>query len=512
MIPWTTSRETLKRPASRPSSSLSSVERKACLATPVGTAWLLSRGRYVVARHLLLLNLYLVALAMRRIERLLILMPPRHGKSETTSLWFSTWYLHRFPRHMIRLASYGAEYASELGGKVRDRVREHGRALGLQIRKDASDNWTLTTGGGMTTAGMGGPLTGRGADLFLIDDPIKNDKEARSQGIRDDHWEWLTSTAISRLEPGGVMGVIMTHWHHDDIAGRLLAGKMGGEPWTILRLPAIADADEPTWPVGLGRARGEPLWPERFGRRALALRRASMSTYWWSALYQQQPQQDEGTIFKRAWFRYFQVRSAAAGDVYRLFAVDGTWRDVPAWVGFRFATVDVAASQQTTADYFVTAIWHAIPNPTSVLYPYDLLLIHVYRDRLEGPDQQAALLTLWREFGLQRVHIESSGYQLSLVQTAMRDGLPAEPLSAHKDKIARAMDASPMVKFGQVYHRHGAPWLAQWEDELVKFPTGAHDDQVDTLAYAVKVVTAMGGPVGDLLDAGDADVTIPSRF
>lgn len=511
-----TSPPTRRPPDSPPSFSLSSVERKACLATPVGMAWLLTKGRYQLARHLLLLNLWLMALESRRIERLLILMPPRHGKTETTSRWFPFWYLARHRDHMVRLVSYGAEYASELGGKAKDLVTEYGPSLGLTLRRTANDNWSLAgTGGGMSTAGIGGPLTGRGANLLLIDDPIKNDKEARSQGIRDDHWEWLSSTAITRLEPGGVVGIILTHWHFDDIAGRIQAGKMGGEKWHVLRLPALAEADEPAWPHGLGRRAGEALWPARYPRRRLLMRQASMSAYWWAALFQQKPQQDEGVILKRAWFQYFAV---VPGEKYRLFLHDGTFRDVVQAAGFKFATVDVATSTKTQADYFVIAIWHALPNPNEdrTLYPYDLVLLDVWRDHWDGPEQQAKLKAAWRQFQLQSVGIESVGYQLSLIQHAMRDGVPAEEVKVNKDKVARAMDASPMVKAGHVFFQRGAPYLAEWESELLQFPNARHDDQVDTLSAAVAKVLAFAGAGADSQDSGeregDDQMDVPEVF
>lgn len=504
---WTRSPATPTPPASRPSSSLSSVERRALLGTPAGQAWLLSKGRYQIAPHILLLNLWLMALATRRITRAIFLMPPRHGKTELVSRWFPLWYLRRFPQHWIRLVSYGAEYAAELGGKARDLVLEHGPTLGLRLRKDAADNWSLASGGGLSTAGAGGVLTGLGANLLLIDDPIKNDEEARSKTVRDKQWEWLQATALTRLEPGGVVGLVMTHWHYDDLAGRLTSGQMGGEPWHVLRLPALATKDEPAWPQGLGRRLGEPLWPGRFDRRALELRRAAMSAYWWSALYQQRPQQDEGTVFKRVWFRYF---TQPRPDTYRLFRPDGSFRDVPAFAGVRFATVDLAASQKTQADYFVIGVWHAIPNERGALYPYDLLLLDVWRDRIEAPDQVHCLRRVHQQHRLVYLGIEKQGYQLSMVQTAVRHGLPARELSADRDKIARAMSASPMLEQGQVYFLQGAPWLAKFESELVQFPSSAKDDQVDVLSYAVDQVAKMGS--WQNLEASGDEPGLPERF
>jgi predicted phage terminase large subunit-like protein len=448
-----------------------------------------------------------MALESRRIERAIFLMPPRHGKTQLVSLWFPFWYLRRHPTHWVRLVSYGAEYASELGGKARDLVTEHGASFGMTLRKNASDHWSLALGGGLSTAGAGGVLTGLGADLLVIDDPIKNDEEARSKTIRDKQWDWLQATALTRLEPGGVVALVMTHWHYDDLAGRLTSGQMGGEPWHVLRLPAIATAQEPAWPDGLGRAASEALWPTRYSARTLGLRRAAMSAYWFSALYQQRPQQDEGTIFKRAWFRYFSQPDART---YRLYRPDGTSRDAPTVAGFKFATVDLAVSQRTQADYFVIGIWHALPNTRGPLYAYDLVLLDVVREHLEAPDQLSQLRLAHTRYGLSFLAIEKAGYQLALVQTARRAGLPARELVAKGDKVARAMSASPMLEQGQVYFPLSAPWGATFEQELIQFPSARHDDQVDVVSYAVALVAAMGS--SENLEASGDEPGLPSVF
>lgn len=495
---------------SPPNSSLSSVERAACLASPAGMAWLLSAGRYRIARHILLLNLWLMALATRRIERAIFLMPPRHGKTELISRWFPVWYLRRSREHWVRLISYGAEYASELGGKARDLVVEHGPSIGIRLRKEASASWAIAGGGGMSTAGVGGTLTGRGANLLIIDDPIKNDQEARSKTYRDHQWEWLQATALTRLEPDGVVALVMTHWHYDDMAGRIASGQMGGERWHILRLPAVATDDELAWPRGLGRQPGEALWPQRYSAHRLGLRRQSMSPYWWSALYQQRPQLDEGTIFKRPWFRYFREVTVGERSVYRLFRADGSYRDVPTWVGFRFATVDLAASTKDHADYTSVGIWQAIPNPASPMFGHDLLLLDVIRERLEGPDQQKLMGDVYRRYGLAYVAIERAGYQLTMVQSVRRAGVPVRELVADRDKVARAMGASPMVEQGQVFFRLDAPWLGPFETELLQFPSGSHDDQVDMTSYAVRHIASMG--TSENLEASGDEPGLPTVF
>lgn len=201
----------------------------------------------------------------RTAPRILIIeAPPRHGKSEFISRYLPAWYVARYPERRVILASYAAEFARSWGRKARALVEEFGPEwFGVEVSKEqhAAVDWELADhGGGMVTAGVGGPLTGRGAHLMIIDDPVKNDEEALSERTREHHWDWWQATASTRLEPGGVAIVMATRWHKDDLTGRLLraASDGEGEPVTRVCLPAIAtDGDY------LGRQPGEPLWPER---------------------------------------------------------------------------------------------------------------------------------------------------------------------------------------------------------------------------------------------------------
>jgi hypothetical protein len=215
---------------------------------------------------------------------LLIEAPPRHGKSELVSKYLPAWYLGLRPSHRVMLAAYEATFARSWGRKARAVFAEHSAPLfGSELATDnqAADDWSTTAGGGMTTAGVGGPMTGRGANLLIIDDPIKNAEDALSETIRNNQWDWWQSTASTRLEPGGVTIGIMTRWHEDDIFGRLMKS---GIPIRRLRLPAIAEHDDP-----IGRAPGDPLGPERYSREALDKLRAGRSAYWWDAMFQQKP-------------------------------------------------------------------------------------------------------------------------------------------------------------------------------------------------------------------------------
>ena len=267
--------------------------------SPLATAIKMSPGRepYDPAPHLKLLSDAIVDTVTRG-GRLIVQLPPRHGKSHLISTFTPLWFLENFPSRYIINCGYGADFASEWGAKVRDLVKEHEQLLSFRLKADslAANKWRTDQGGGMTTAGIGGGITGRGAHLLLIDDPIKNWEEASSWTLRERHWNWWNSTARSRIEAvmdgrkricGGAVIIVLTRWNEDDLAGRIIA--QGAEEWRVITLPAIYDEKAAAaGPCPLGRKVGDPLWPERHPREALEpLMRGSAVV--WESLYQQRP-------------------------------------------------------------------------------------------------------------------------------------------------------------------------------------------------------------------------------
>jgi hypothetical protein len=303
-------------PSSPRLDGLSNAEIKRLLArsSPAGLAAVASRGKWIKARHLELLDRKLVAVAKgienRTSPRLLIDAPPRHGKSELSSKNFPGWFLGRYPDLRVILTSYETSFAREWGQKTRDLLNEQGEHFGVQIRPDSSaaDRWDIAGHtGGMRTAGVGTGITGKGAHLFLIDDPVKDAAEANSETYRKNTWDWYRSTAYTRVEPGGAIVVIQTRWHEEDLTGKILAhAAETGEQWDVLHLPALSEG--PDVDV-LGRELDQPLWPERYDRKALELIRATLGSYWFSALYQGRPQPAEGGAFKRSWFKYWRFEA-----------------------------------------------------------------------------------------------------------------------------------------------------------------------------------------------------------
>lgn len=260
---------------------------------------------WIPARHLVLLSEWICDAVAGRKPRVIINCPPRHGKSEEISKWTPVWYLENWPRKTVINVGYSVTFAEEWGRKVRNLVTLYQEDLRLRLSNDskAAGRWNTMSGGGMYATGIDGQITGRGADLFVIDDPHKDAAEANSLRKRDAVWQWWTDTARSRIMPGGAVILVQTRWHDDDFAGRLLKASAdgSGEHWDVLNLPAIAEAgkEDP-----LGRAPGEPLWPEQRSMEYLQALMLGMSPEAWAAQYQGAP----GNLVK-------------AGNVYKSFSV-----------------------------------------------------------------------------------------------------------------------------------------------------------------------------------------------
>lgn len=411
-------------------------------------------------------------------EILLIEVPPRHGKSTLISQNAPAWFLGRFPDLRVMLASYQATFAATWGRKARNLLAEYGPQLfGIEVdpSSHAASNWSIKgRKGGMSTAGVGGDFTGKGAHLLIVDDPIKNAEEAMSEVIREKQEEWWRSTIRTRIEPGGVVIILMTRWHAADLGGFVLreAGD-GSDPVREVRLPAIAEDNDP-----LGRKKGEALWPERYARKALDKLKKALGGYWFAAMFQGTPVPDEGGIFSRKYFRYFEI-DEANGLVHldRPDGIESFGLDYCRKVQY----VDVASSEKQTADYTVmTEVW--------VTPKRDMLIRNVIRDRIPGPEQPG-FLEAHHVGG--RVKAEAIGYQSTLLQEMLLRGFPIEPVYPDKDKVTRASAAGALYRGAKVYHLRGAEWLGDFEAEALAFPAGEHDDMVDTIAYAAKDLPAV---------------------
>ena len=450
---------------------LSALEAVTSTASPAGWAQR-ANPAFLIPRHVAVMDEAIVDLVEGNLgtDKLMICMPPRHGKSEMTSKYTPAWFLSRYPDRKVMLCSYEAEFAASWGRKVRDLIKEN-EWSGVSVKRTSSSAKRFDLegrDGGMITAGVGGSITGRGAHLLGIDDPVKSAEEARSQTYRDRAYEWYQQTAYTRLEPGGKVMVTLTRWHPDDLGGRLLENEPG--QWTVINLPALAEGDDP-----LGREPGEALWPERYDAAQLALIRSTIGPQAFGALYQQHPTPLEGGLFKRDSLRYYDLKEG----VYHCGEQRIDVRDTS-----RFITVDLAVSTKTRADFTVISVW-----AVSRTKPGELLWLDMDRRRLEGPDHLDAVVRMRDKWNVDWIGVEKATYGISLLQAGRRAGVAMRELSADKDKVTRAMPAASLVQDGRFWLPRFHPELATFEDELLTFDNGVHDDIVDTFAYAAREIS-----------------------
>lgn len=394
-----------------------------------------------------------IAEALERVERgeidrLMIFAPPRHTKSELASRRFPAWYLGRHPDRQIITTTYADAFAQDFGRDVREIVScpEFGRLFdGFSLAADSSakNRWHTNHGGVYFAVGVGGPITGRGAHLALIDDPIKNRQDAESQVIRETVWHWYTSTLRTRLMPGGAIVLICTRWHEDDLAGRLLdRAARGGENWETVSLPAI-DGE------------GNALWPEWYPRTELDRIRASVGPRDWLSLYQQTPTADVGTYFQKDWLRRYTDRPKEL-NVY--------------------ITGDFAVSDEM-GDYTELAVWgvDSADNIYAIDWWSGRKTADVWIERLLDFVERYNPLHFVGEGGPIRRAVEP------WLSRRMRErGAFVVPvwLPSNADKPAMARSFQGMCANGRVYFPH-TDWAERVVDQLLRFPGGRFDDAVD---------------------------------
>ncbi|MFA6572446.1 MAG: phage terminase large subunit [Bacteroidota bacterium] len=459
--------------------------------TPCWFAAIVSGGRFKYPLHLRMLDKVLIDASQRKIKKIIINMPPRHGKSELISKYFPVWYLGTFPNHRIILASYEATFAASWGRKIRNIIKEHGEhyfGIKLDPKSSATMRFDLSEyEGGLNTAGTGGPITGKGADLLIIDDPVKNDAEANSQTLRDNLWDWFNTTAYTRLEPDGIIIIVMTRWHEDDLCGRILQNEskhqdddLDTDKWYVFSLPALAEEND-----ALKRLPGEPLWRERFSAKKLKDIKNTQGSYWFSAMYQQRPVPRGDGIFKRKYFRYFRqdeefyYTSNSIGTVQHEKVIKRSDCTI-------YSIIDLACSTKETADY--TVILTCAVSPDN-----NVFIIDVIRERFSGADHLNQINKVNERFHPVMIGIESNQFQITIIQNARDSGYNVQELIADKDKLTRALPMAARLEAGTVYFLADAHWLDDFEAELLAFPNGRHDDQVDAFAYIAVFIQIKSG-------------------
>jgi predicted phage terminase large subunit-like protein len=410
----------------------------------------------VPARHLEILIGELEAVERGEVKRLAVAMPPGHAKSTVGTLSFPSWFLGRHPNRQVISVSHTAELATDFGRKVlglvgSDLFRAAFPAFQLAGDAGSASRFTTRKGGAYYAVGLGGAITGRRANLIVIDDPFKDRADAMSPAIRKAVKEAYTSTIYPRLMPQGAIVLISTRWHEDDLIG-WLTREHRDDDWRLISMPAIAESDE-GW-----RRPGEALWPEAFPIPELERMRRAIGEAAWVSLYQQRPAAAEGAVFKRDWWR--------------------TYLEPPAAFERVVFSADTAFSAAETADYSVITVW----GETKTAF----YLLHLLRSRLEFPELKRALAGLASQWRPNTVLVENRASGQSLIQELQREtSFPVLAVDVSKDKITRANAVTPMVEAGRVYVPESAPWVGSYLDELSSFPAAQHDDQVDSTTMAL---------------------------
>lgn len=438
----------------------------------------------VPAKHHQYIDTKLEALERGDIRRLMIFMPPGYAKSTYVSQLFISWYLGRRPTDMVIFASHTHELAASWGRKARNMLRmpEWPFPAVLAADKQGEHEWYTDRGGGYFAVGVGGSVTGRRADLGVIDDPIRSREDADSETIRDKIWDWWKADFRTRLKPGARVVIIQTRWHENDLAGRLLpegwydsgtVTSTEGEEWEVVSLPAIAETNDP-----LGRNVGDPLWPEWFPLDQVLAEKAAQSGASernWSALYQQRPAPEEGDFFRREWLEFYAgqprreaLRIYGASD-YAITANGGDW------------TVHGICGVDENDDLYVLDWWRA------------------QVDTAQAVDAWAAMVAQWRpvQWGEDKAQIEKAlgpfidKRQRELGVYVHREKLPTAVSAGGHQKEMRAQAIRGRLSQGKVWLPAHASWVNDLVSELLQFPTGKNDDQVDVMSLFGRMLSKM---------------------
>lgn len=434
--------------------------------------------------------------------RLMLLMPPRHGKSELASRSFPPWHMGRHPDHEFIACSYNVSLAMGFSRKVKQIIDDPNYQSVFDVRLDpknqSAEEWALEgQRGAYVAAGIGGPITGKGAHVLVIDDPIKNAEEADSADAREKIWEWYLSTAYTRLAPGGGVLVIQTWWHDDDLAGRLQAMMSSPDEddaeyidqFEVIRYPAIAESDEyldnatqlivdePPEDGVLLRRKGEALHPARYDvKKLMRIKTQNKGGRWWSALYQQNPVPDDGAYFLKEHFR-----RAALPPIHRCNVAI-------AW--------DFAISEKKQNDYTVGTV--TLQDDDDVLHVAE----QVRFKSGDGLFIVEAILNLskkWYSPGLQLGFEDGQIYRAieTLLKKRMKERREYPSITVLKpitDKMARARPLQGRMQQGMVSFADRGEWYDPCRLEMLRFPAGVHDDCVDSLSWAVQMAIGRQPP------------------
>ena len=418
-------------------------------------------------------------------KRLIINMPPRHTKSEFASYLFPAWYIGKYPKKKIMQVSHNAELASRFGSKVRNlmNTREYKQIFGdVTLREDskAKGRWETNHGGEYFAAGVGGSITGRGADLLIIDDP-HTEQDALSESAMERAYDWYVSGPRQRLQPGGSIVIVMTRWAEDDLTGRLIKAQkeIKADKWNLISFPAILPS-------------GKPVWPEYWELEELEKVKASLPIRNWSSQYMQEPTSEEGAILKREWWLPWEKPTMP-----KLKHV--------------IQSYDTAFSAKETADYSAITTW-------GVFFPKEdgkpaLILLDALRGKYDFPELKAIAMEQFKYWEPESVIIEAKASGEPLMQEFRRMGIPVIPFvpTRGKDKHSRVNACAPVFESGSIFYPKDEKFVEEVIEECAAFPHGAYDDYVDSTTQAV--LRYRQGNFIDLIDDYEEELyKIPKEY
>ena len=440
--------------------------------------------QYEFADHHLQIAEKLMEVERGDCRRLIISEPPRHGKTMLVSEFFPPWYLGRNPDRQVIAASYNFDRAGDVGRKVRNQLVDplHNEIFpDCHISDDSQSINRLSTkeGGNYFSVGVGGAMIGRGAHLFLVDDPISGREAANSETARRKLIEWYRGVAYTRLMPGNAIIVVMTRWHFYDLVGYLLEESIGD--WDVLELPAIATSDNDP----LGRKTGEALWPSRYPIKELKEIRTEVGTIEWNAQYQQRPLPAEGGMVELDWFeRYDSFKLIVAETAIRM----GGKPSIPFGINKIVISCDTAFKESQLNDPTSITVWGIAKDKN--------YLINCINKRLKYPDLVSTVLGTYEHYrrydlGPITTLIEDKGSGQSLIQDLKHSTqIPVIAIPANTNKQTRMSTASPLIQAGKVALPNKASWLVRYETQIAQFPYGKEDDDVDSTSQFLNWVGA----------------------
>ena len=397
-----------------------------------------------------------------QLKRLIINMPPRHTKSEFASFLLPAWFLGKFPHKKIIQTAHTAELATGFGRKVRNLVSSepYQKVFQTKLSSDskAAGRWNTHMGGDYFAIGVGGAVTGKGADLLIIDDP-HSEQEAKqaNPAVFDGVYEWFTSGPRQRLQPGGAIIIVMTRWSKRDLTGQILknSAKDGVDQWEVIDFPAIMP-------------NGNPLWPGFWSKQALEALRSELPVSKWEAQYQQNPTSEEGAIIKRENWQIWEDDSPPSCEYI-----------IQSW--------DTAFEKNNRADYSACTTWGVFkhPNKQGDLRP-NIILLDAFKARMEFPELKHKALEMWKEWDPDTLIVEKRAAGAPLIYEMRKMGIPMSEYTPGKgnDKISRVNAISDLFASGIVWCPE-TRWAEEVMDELASFPNGDHDDLVDSSSQAL---------------------------